>query len=122
MELNRDNVLKALECCKWDDVSLCKQCPYYKPSESNCISNMSIDALSLIKELTEENTFLHKTITENAQLALEVTLEEIEKAKADTVNKMYSMIKERCIKGGIYPIFVARTITLVAKEILEETK
>ena len=39
---------------------------------------------------------------------------------ADTVNKMYSMIKERCIKGGIYPAFVASVVTDVAKELLEE--
>ena len=43
----------------------------------------------------------------------------IKELKADTVNKMYLMIKERCVKGGIYPAFVASTITQVAKELLE---
>ena len=38
---------------------------------------------------------------------------------ADTVKKMQELIKERCIEGGIYPAFVARTIDQVAKEILE---
>lgn len=38
---------------------------------------------------------------------------------ADTVRKMHTEIKERCIKGGIYPAFVARTIDQIAKELLE---
>ena len=41
------------------------------------------------------------------------------KGKIDTVRKMHTEIKERCIKGGIYPAFVARTIENVAKEMLE---
>lgn len=39
---------------------------------------------------------------------------------ADTVQKMRSMIKERCIKGGIYPAFVASTIDQIAKEMSNE--
>lgn len=42
------------------------------------------------------------------------------KIKADTVREMHSLIKERCIKGGIYPAFVASTIEKVAKELLGE--
>ena len=38
---------------------------------------------------------------------------------ADTVRKMHSEIKKRCIKGGIYPAFVASTIDQIAKEMLE---
>jgi hypothetical protein len=40
------------------------------------------------------------------------------KIKADTVRKMHSLIKERCIKGGIYPAFVESTIEKVANELL----
>jgi hypothetical protein len=46
----------------------------------------------------------------------------IAEAKADTVRKMHTQIKERCIKGGIYPAFVARTIDQIAKEMLEGAK
>lgn len=46
----------------------------------------------------------------------------IAEAKVDTVRKMQSEIKERCIKGGIYPAFVARTVDQIAKEMVEETK
>jgi hypothetical protein len=38
---------------------------------------------------------------------------------ADAVRKMQAMIKERCLKGGLYPAFIARTIELVANELLE---
>lgn len=37
----------------------------------------------------------------------------------DTVRKMQDLIKERCIKGGIYPVFVENTISKVAEELLE---
>lgn len=42
------------------------------------------------------------------------------KGTMDTVRKMQSEIKERCIKSGIYPVIVARTIDQVAKEMLTE--
>jgi hypothetical protein len=32
---------------------------------------------------------------------------------------MHTEIKERCIKGGIYPAFVARVIDQIAKEMVE---
>ena len=38
---------------------------------------------------------------------------------ANTVREMHSEIKDRCIKGGIYPAFVARTIDQIAKEMVE---
>jgi regulator of replication initiation timing len=41
---------------------------------------------------------------------------------ADTVKKMQAEIEARCIKGGIYPAFVARTIDQIAKEMLEGEK
>lgn len=40
--------------------------------------------------------------------------------KIDAVREMQEAIKERCIKGGIYPAFVKRAIEGVASEILEE--
>ena len=65
------------------------------------------------KYLEKENARL---VEDNHILATEFK----DRVKADTVNKMYLMIKERCVKGGIYPAFVASTITQVAKEMLEE--
>ena len=43
-----------------------------------------------------------------------------EKGKTDAVRKMQSEIIKRCIKGGIYPAFVASTIDQITKEMLYE--
>lgn len=45
--------------------------------------------------------------------------ERITEIKADTVRKVHSEIKDRCMKGGIYPAFVASTIDQITKEMLE---
>ena len=42
--------------------------------------------------------------------------------RTDAVRKMQTEIKERCIKGGIYPAFVASTIDQIAKEMLGDKK
>lgn len=116
--MEREKIIKALECCGQDGIDYCRECPIKERcrKEPNLPERM---ALSLIKELIEEIKFHRKTIAENAQKALDVALEEIEKTKADTVRKMKEAIDERCIKGGIYPVFVKRTIDQIAKEILE---
>lgn len=41
------------------------------------------------------------------------------KGTVDAVQKMQEAIKERCLKGGIYPAFVASTIDKVSREMLE---
>lgn len=74
-----------------------------------CFPNTVKNALSLIKELTEENERLRTRYISADNLII-----------SETVNKMYLMIKERCIKGGVYPAFVASTITQIAKEMMEE--
>ena len=56
MELNREQIIKALECCAvWGD---CQECHYagvpYKSRTDCCTYNSTRDALALIKELTEE--------------------------------------------------------------------
>lgn len=44
----------------------------------------------------------------------------LKKERADTVRKMHDSIKERCIKGGIYPAFVKSVVEAVAKELSED--
>lgn len=46
----------------------------------------------------------------------------IAEAKSEAIIKMHSLIKERCIAGGIYPAFVESTIEKVAKEMLAGEK
>lgn len=53
MELNREQIVKALECCS--SKIGCKECPLQpKESLSICVTQISKCALSLIKELTEK--------------------------------------------------------------------
>ena len=52
MELNREQIIKALGICS--TTGDCPNC-YYNDDTSLCINRILKDALSLIKELTEEN-------------------------------------------------------------------
>jgi hypothetical protein len=52
MELNRDQIVKALECCYGG--SKCSLCPLYG-KDRYCFTELGADSLFLIKELTEEN-------------------------------------------------------------------
>lgn len=64
------------------------------------------------KKLADETADRYEGLYQDAKKAL----------VADTVRKMRSEIKERCIMGGIYPAFVASTIEQIAKEIIGEVK
>ena len=48
--MERDDIIKALECCRGKG---CKECPY-RCGDATCISTVASDALSLIKKLTED--------------------------------------------------------------------
>ena len=52
--MEREQIIKALECCKQDD---CDNCPN---DFGNCYSNLAGYALSLIKELTKDVERLRK--------------------------------------------------------------
>lgn len=122
MELNREQIVKVLECCSKEHCG--EWCAFY--DETPCEAVLAQYALALIKELTEENERLHTSCTELTQCCTKletlykIKCKQLEVAEAKTVRKMHTEIKERCIKGGIYPAFVARTIENVAKEMLEE--
>ena len=137
MELNEGAVKKALD---WLD-SLVGN------SNDSDIAMFTYQLLGILydtcEELTEENERLRAEVNRLDALSdemgvdIDVKLKTIfeledklkaEKAdvmyfkdqiRADTVRKMHSEIKERCIKGGIYPAFVASTIDRIAKEMLE---
>lgn len=141
MELNRDQIIKALECCQ---KRKCQNCTYdvFGNPLSNC--RVKKHALALIKELTQAHKMLSesydhlektkdKLLSERARLTEEnerlmrekTALECIvstarNQSKADTVRKMQKEIEARCIKGGIYPAFVKSTIDQIAKEMIGE--
>lgn len=128
MELNAEQIKKALECCSADTAD-CHSCPYGEFSEGNCFDNAKKDSLALInsqeqriKEITEENKAWQKSLItqkENAdksyyELACEVENLRAEnerlKAKAYGINTVY----------GIRPeVIDATDIDQIAKEMLE---
>jgi hypothetical protein len=124
MELNAEQVKKALECCHSHSYKNCPECPYNKDTKKACFMLLMEHSLALItsqeqriKELTEQAYRLECDLQLNADE--KAVAKAIEQTKKATVRKMQSEIKERCIKGGIYPAFVARTIDQIAKEMLE---
>ena len=75
MELNREQIIKAMECCTSGD---CYPCPYGNIG-AGCGDRKDEDALALIKELTEELT--HKETAYNE--LYELTTEEIKDLYAE---------------------------------------
>ena len=61
MELNREQILKSLECCASEEY-ICTQCPIDEKIKDDCECGKVVarNALALIKELTEENERLHE--------------------------------------------------------------
>lgn len=79
--LNAEQVKRGLECCANNDECVGEACPYYT---TGCEKNMPKDALSLIKELTEENERLNDTLKLYRKYNTAIKAE-----RADTVRKMY---------------------------------
>jgi hypothetical protein len=56
--MEREKVLKALECCSAESLAQkkCRQCPYHKRSSVQCIGRLCSDARDLIleKDLEQE--------------------------------------------------------------------
>lgn len=75
-----------------------------------------------IKELDDDNARLYYICQSYALQYGTATDKEVflKKERADTAREMHSEIKERCIKGGIYPAFAASTIDQIAKEMIEK--
>ena len=125
-ELNREEIIKALECCSKDD---CDNCPN---TFGNCYSNLAREALSLIKDLTEENERLRADLTELTHRMLDNVRTENEelcksnecdkrKLEADTVRKMQKALEQRIhSKLSYHGWYLKETVIAeTAKEMLE---
>ena len=109
MKVNREQIIKALECC-YDNNSSCIDCPFQATDKYVECSDLTNSALALIKELTEENERLSQSLA-NSKLILA-------NYKADTVRKMLDRITEHATNG--YPRKVRLdVIDQIAKEMLE---
>lgn len=92
MELNREQIVKALECCVTQGVA-CRDCPHkYDARGARCYAYLKQDALALIRELTEENERLRAEAGNQSVLWRQHFESIYETAKgtvkADTVRKM----------------------------------
>lgn len=138
--MEKEQIVKALECCtrgrKSKDDRPCFECPYNECNlvggtgerqiSGTCQGWLMKDTLSLIREqekrieeLEAENEKLKKPrymVRSDGRLEM---IPSVESVRNETVRKMQEDIKERCIKGGIYPAFVKNVIETVAKEIVE---
>lgn len=111
MELNREQIVKALECCS-TDLPNCHECPY-KECKPSCFA-LSSEALALIRELTEE---IEKLGIENFDLICELS-----RIKENTVRKMQERLNaERGYDDEWhYNSWWGETINQIAKEMLEK--
>ena len=145
MELNREQIAKALECCQIRHINkACDDCYYHRWLDPICRGVLCEDALALIKELTEENERLKKDVADlqdelkceketNAHLcsqymsenhlrhqAEEMLANGMSVVRADTVREMTARIKEYFpydADSGLYVV-----LDQIAKELLEGEK
>ena len=106
-ELNREQIIKALECCVKSE---CNKCPL---RDGRCANGeMGRLSLTIIKELTEDNADLNKTISS--------LLETIKSIQADTVRKMKERLKaEKFTHKNFGELVYVEDIDQIAKEMLE---
>ena len=140
MELNREQIIKALECCSNNDECVGEACPYYA---TGCEKNMPKDALSLINELTEENKAWQMQLISQEEkaskayydLACEVEdlraiaeqyQKQFEDARADTLSELKNRLtREVGTYLGISIMKVSdmfKLIDQITKEMLEGTQ
>lgn len=123
MELKRDEIIKALECCQIRHIEKnCDECYYHRWLEPTCRGVLCEDALALIKELTEENERL-RTRNEALVQALP-TIRQV--AKADTLRKFLNYAIDNAVckdnNDGTERLFVSiPKLRQITKEMLEES-
>ena len=112
MELNREHIIKALECHA-DESNSCEICPYFSVG---CSLRMSSHAVLLIKQLTEEKDRYKRYYFNHEYDKMEADI------KADTVRKMQERLHERFKSDPnlVYSNYnIHRYIDQIAKGMLE---
>ena len=108
MELNREQITKALECCGTKGSPNCKECPMEEGR--GCAVRLYHEALAYINKRETDFNELY-------ELA-ESYRKELGEVKADTVRKMHSMLCE----GRVSNDTVVIVANQIAKEMLEGNK
>lgn len=139
MELNRETVIKGLGWCS--ELRLCVDCPmraegYFSHSGNACRQELMRNALSLIKELTEENDRLSTALAEyEHKTNIRVSEEYVPYDDYEQLREEYKKLTEECerlqqtiarvkkycqtLKIRIPPMSVVSYIEQIEKEFLE---
>lgn len=119
MELNREQIVKALECC--GEMHECSICPRYDRNNDLCQEDLHADALALIREQAEKIERLSRTRYMVSPDGRTEMIPSVESVKADTVRKMqerFSMILD--VGEEIATDTAVDFLNAIAKEMLEE--
>ena len=129
--MNRDQIIKGLECCTADGIH-CDACPYdSKKTLTLCLCDLKADALSLINELTEENERLKERVDATAKQCGRLIMESDERdferlkqiamVRADTVRKFADKLIAyyNSLDGKTSSVLTAYHIEQIAKEMME---
>ena len=120
MELNGEQIIKALGCCYMQELEHgenCPECPY-TDLYPKCVEYLGKHAFSLIKELTEENEEQEKAIL-NILRGVKIVRQE---TKADTVRKMQARLLYEWDWCAYDADEAPDVINRVAKELLEDAE
>ena len=126
MELNREDIVKALECHISGKLANCEYCPFDKAHLFNatCVQAMCENALTLVKELTEENKKLNERLDREAKCQYDLATkivnlrDDIKYVKEETIQKMQKKILAKSEYGTIN--ISPWQLDQIAKEVLEE--
>lgn len=134
MELNGEQIIKALEICGrlGEYMHNCVGCPL--KNEEYCVALLSQDALALIRDITAENERLEREVDRLSQVVLYhdgITEMKVAEANADTVRKMQERLKActECVGESTvdnplaetYSVVREDTIDQIAREMMEES-
>lgn len=136
-KLNKEQLIKALECCK---IRACDICPYDVFSDPTSTCNLKEDAIELIKELTEENEYLkqqneiYAVLNEKMEHICESYAFQygtavpkevfLKKERERTIREMQERLKKyyHHLSGKTLPAAVEYHIDQIANEMLQENK
>ena len=102
MELNRERVVKALECCADGTSEACMECPLRLLPYPTCRTVFARDALALIREQAEENERLRAELS-------------------DALNKQVDLLKEKT-KLELFDLVAARSEAEIYKKLYLECR
>ena len=123
MELNRDEIIKAMECCRYDSGDICVECPYVDREVDvieNCQNVLFNDAISLIKSLTATNESLEAAIVALKEECA-AQAEEFKRVKANTIQTFAERLKRYYDRNDRYLGYsIAYNIDQVAQAMLNK--